>query len=442
MKWLKMTICIVSIIILILITMIVILLQNKDGVIILDETKSDNKENEPIKNATIQKVKDREEYYTVKYILDTYFEYVNYIDATAEELEMTTLQNQEEMLQNYTETGMEGLKNIVDEAYFKEGKTEQELRKNVVKTKNKSFRVDSLYSQEKTLTKTAYFAYLTLDYQKETKVIIKVDSISNGFSILPEDYINQKNYSEKNLNEIEVTNIEINENNEYEYITVTDKMMAQSYLEDYADRILNDTQKSYEVLEEAYKQKKFPTWQSYQNYITNTEKDYEMLRAKDYYTSQDGENNIYVCKDQYGNSYVFKESAVMEYTVQLDDYTLENKMFEEQYREANNRDRGILNIEKFFSMINIQDYQSAYEVLDANFKQTNFKTEADFENYMKNKVFRYNKVNYQTYNDEISGIYSYNMIVLDATGKSQNQIEFSIVMKLLEGTNFVMSFTI
>lgn len=442
MKWLKITICVVSIIILILITTIVILLQNRDGISFLDETKSDNKENEPIKNAAIQKVKDREEYYTVKYILDTYFEYVNYIDATAEELEITTFPNQEELLQNYTETGMEGLKNIVDASYFKEGNTEQELRKNVAKARNKSFRIDSLYAQEKTLTKTAYFAYLTLDYQKETKLIIKVDSISNGFSILPEDYINQNNYSEENLNEIEVENIEINDNNEYEYITVTDKMMAQSYLEDYADRILNDTQKSYELLEEAYKQEKFPTWQSYQNYITNTEKDYKMLRAKDYYTSQDGDNNIYVCKDQYGNSYVFKESAVMEYTVQLDDYTLENKVFEKQYKEANNRDRGILNIEKFFSMINIQDYQSAYEVLDENFKQTNFKTEADFENYMKNKVFRYNKVNYQTYNDEISGIYIYHMILSDATGKSQNQIEFSIVMKLLEETNFVMSFTI
>lgn len=442
MKWLKITICVISILIIGLIATIVVLLKSDDTLSYLTEKKSETNENTPIENASIEKVKNREDYYTIKYILDTYFEYSNDIDATAEDLALANLSNQEENMGSIAKTGIERLKYIMDEDYLAENPSNEQIKKNALNNNMRTFRIDTLYQQEKTLRKAIYFAKITIDNQKETSLIIKVDAISDCFSILPEEYLKSHRYTERSLGEIEVNDIEPNHYNHYDYIPVTDKMMAQTYLEDYGNMVLQDKEKSYDIIEEAYKQEKFPTFESYQTYLATNQKDYEELELQEYYTTPNGELITYTCKDQYGNMYVFKETAILEYVVELDDYTLENEAFEERYQEANNRDKGILNIDKFFKMINMQDYQAAYQRLDETFKQNNFKTQAEFETYMKNKVFRYNKVNYKTYNDQISGIHSYNIIISDATGKDQNQIEFSIVMKLLEGTNFIMSFAI
>lgn len=439
MKWLKIAIGVITIVIIVVIIALLVLLQNKDTQEYLADRKSDTKENVPIENASVEKVKHRDDYFTIKYILDTYFEYLNDIDISEEDLALINFSDSKE---NIAKSGVDRIRNIMDEDYLKEDPSNDKIRKIASNHKTQNFRIDSLYQQEKTLRKTIYFANLTLDNQKETKLIIKIDSISDCFSILPEDYIKTHRYTEKNLGEIEVYDIEPNAYNHYDYIAVTDKMMASAYLEDYASIIMQDKEKSYDMIEENYKQEKFPTLESYQTYLANNQKNYEELELEEYYTNSNGDNMTYACKDQYGNMYVFTETNILEYTVQLDDYTLENEAFKASYKQANNRDKGILNIDKFFKMINMQDFETAYEQLDENFKQTNFPTLSDFETYMKNKIYRYNKVSYKTYNDQISGIHSYSLILSDATGQNETQIEFNIVMKLLEGTDFVMSFAI
>lgn len=442
MKWLKVTICSIIIIIILLIILLLVLVNNKSNNPSTPEQESPKIETEPIENANIIRVSDRNDYYTIKYILDTYFRYINYIDANAEDLELTNISNQQEIIQEYTNIAIKSLKNIVDKDYLEKDKTDEKIREDLAKSKNKTFRVNKLYAQDKSLRQTAYFAYVTLDFKKEIKLIIKIDSISNCFSILPEDYINENGYSEDNLNQIEVKDIISNDDNEYEYISVTDRMMAESYLEDYATIIMKDRKKSYEMLDEEYKQQRFLTLAEYENYINNANKDYEMISLKEYAISVEKDNKIYTCKDQYGNTYIFKEKGIMEYDVQLDDYTLNNERFNEIYQKAEDKDKGILNIDKFFAMINMQDYASAYRVLDENFKQNYFKTQADFETYIKSKVFRYNKVTYQEYSNKITDIYTYKIQLTDKTEEKQGQIEFNMVVKLLEGTNFVMSFAV
>lgn len=442
MKWLKVAICSIIIIIILLIILLLVLVNNKSNNPSTPEQEGPKIETEPIENANMIRVSDRNDYYTIKYILDTYFRYINYIDATAEDLELTNISNQQEIIQEYTNIAIKGLKNIIDKDYFKENKTDEKIREDLAKSKNKTFRMNKLYAQDKSLRQTVYFAYVTLDFKKEIKLIIKIDSISNCFSILPEDYINKNGYSEDNLNQIEVKDIISNDDNEYEYISVTDRMMAESYLEDYANIIMNDRKRSYEMLEEEYKQQRFLTLTEYENYINNAQKDYEMISLKEYATSVEKNNKIYTCKDQYGNTYIFKEKGIMEYDVQLDDYTLNNERFNEIYQKAEDKDKGILNIDKFFAMINMQDYVSAYRVLDENFKQNYFKTQADFETYIKSKAFRYNKVTYQEYSNKITDIYTYKIQLTDKTEEKQGQVEFNMVVKLLEGTNFVMSFAV
>lgn len=237
-------------------------------------------------------------------------------------------------------------------------------------------------------------------------------------------------------------NIEDLEYNSIEYIHITDKVMAKKYFEDYIQTMINNPKRAYELLQPEYKEKRFESYEEYDKFIQNNLPFLKQLVIENISINGENKDKQYICKDQYGNSYIFKEMTVMNYTVQLDDYTLQNNEFDRIYKQASDRDKGLLNVAKFFKMINMQDYKSAYQVLDEKFKENYFDTQADFENYIKTKTFHYSKVNYKEYSNQIASIHTYKVILLDAAEESQTQIEFNIVMKLLEGTNFVMSFAI
>ena len=442
MKRLKIAIVCIVIIIIILIILLLLTLNSEkisEGII---ETEKVHTELEPIENANVEKVSNRNDYYTIKYILDTYFEYVNYINPSAESLEIQSLPNQQEIMEEYNDTATKSLRNILDEEYFADQKTDEKIRTNAANYKNENFRIKEIYYQDKTLRKTVYFVYVILDYQQEIPIIVKLDEISNCFSILPPDYIEENNYSENSMGEIQVNDIVANENNQYEYISVTDEMMAKSYMEDFAEIVLDNTQESYKFLKEEYKQKRFPTWEEYDNYVRTSEKDYEMLRLMQYQVNDREGYTEYICEDQYGNRYIFEETAIMEYTVQLDDYTLENETVNEKYGQTDSLNKATFNIDKFFEMLNMQDYTAAYEVLDTTFKQNYFATQGQFEEYMQGKFFRYNNVTYNSYAERVTNLYTFNLTITDKTGEQQTSVDFNIVMQLLDGTDFVMSFEI
>lgn len=266
-----------------------------------------------------------------------------------------------------------------------------------------------------------------------------------GLSILISLLIIENNSAENNINEQSKTTIIENgitykTYNAVAYQFISDAQMCSNYFNQYKNMLINSYEEAYKLLDEEYKKEKFSNIDAFKEYIEKN-KEYIINSSLKTYTRTNYDNyNLYTIKDQYGNTYIFKETAVMEYTVQLDDYTLENEIFNNTYKKASNRDKGLLNVDKFFKMINMQDYKSAYAVLDTNFKQNYFKTQKDFENYMKNKVFRYNKVNYKEYSNKVTDIYTYKVVLTDMTEEKQGEVKFNIVMKLSEGTEFVMSF--
>lgn len=281
----------------------------------------------------------------------------------------------------------------------------------------------------------------------EVLIIILAIIIIIGLSALISLLMLEKEPLENDINEINKTTIIENgitykTYNAVSYQFISDYQMCLNYFTKYKELLINSSEKAYDLLDKTYMQEKFGSLERFKQYIEEN-KQYIINSTMSSYTRTNYDNyNLYTLKDQYGNTYLFKETAVMEYTVQLDDYTLENEIFNETYEDAVNRDKGLLNVDKFFKMINMQDYTSAYAVLDENFKQNYFKTQLEFENYMKNKVFRYNKVDYKEYSNKITDIYTYKVVLKDITGEKQGEVEFNIVMKLLEGTEFIMSFTV
>lgn len=399
----------------------------------------------------VDKLTSRNEYYAVKQVVNQYYHTMNQLDANIEDLDIAIDITSEEQKQNiidqYTQQSVEILQDMIDtEAIQALSFTKENLAQKMKPYKSSTFTIEEIDYVKKSVNISIYYVIGILDSGKQAQLIVKTDSYTQTFSIYPQEYIERNHYDknsiQSNFNTDGIEYITQNSHNHYVVNEITDQIMAQYYLYDYGDMVSNNLEKAYELLNENYKEKRFPTYQEYANYIQESNKTYQLLELTSYSVKEKEGYNEFTCQDQYGNTYIFEEKSIMDYTVQLDDYTLENETWNAKYQKSNSRDKGISNIEKFFEMIHMQDYTSAYNVLNEDFKQNYFKTQTDFESYMKSHTFRYNEIDYKEYSNQITDIYSYHIILTDATEENANEIEFNIVMKLLESTNFEMSFTV
>lgn len=221
---------------------------------------------------------------------------------------------------------------------------------------------------------------------------------------------------------------------------VSNEEMCKTYYKDYKQMLLNSPKEAYDLLDPEYKAKRFPQYEQFAKFVKENEDYYRMNDMREYNrTNYDGYYQ-YTVIDICNGIFVFKETAVQEYTVQLDDYTLENKIFNEAYKKASVLDKCLLNCEKFIQMINTQDYTSAYNLLNSNFKNTNFKTQADFEKYIKDKFPKHCKAIYNKYRKPVDGINIIETRFVDVTMQTVKTAEMNIVMALKDGTDFEISF--
>lgn len=371
-----------------------------------------------------QKVSIRNKYFAVKNIIQSYVQNLQYIN--------------ENESNDYT-----GIYKIIYNMLDLEYKKEMNISNyNDVKIPTQYTKFDLLikdmYISEKSMSINMYVAYCKLG-DKDLNLLIKTDSRNNTFSIFLEDYI------QKHASSLQISNESIlkNENNTFSYTNINNDEVALEYLNRYKYDAKYNIEKAYNQLDDEYKKMRFNNINDYTKYIKDNK---EILETSYYLTSgvTTRKENIteYYCIDQYGMTYVFKEADFNDYTIMLDDYTLENEYFNETYEKVSNKEKGLLNCQKFFKMVNMQDYKSAYKLLDENFKQTYFKTQAEFESYIKNKLFQYNKATYKGYGNVTSNIHTFKVNLTDATEQKTNTVEFNIVMQLLEGTNFTMSFEV
>lgn len=96
-----------------------------------------------------------------------------------------------------------------------------------------------------------------------------------------------------------------------------------------------------------------------------------------------------------------------------------------------------MNIEKIVVALNQKDYRYIYNKLVQEFKDNKFKSYEEFKEYMENTFDINNEITYNKYTE--SENYSTYEITLKGNNKT---ITKTIVMKLEEGTEFVMSFNV
>lgn len=107
--------------------------------------------------------------------------------------------------------------------------------------------------------------------------------------------------------------------NEYVSVNISDKDMADIYFNDYISTVYTDIEKSYMLLNEEYRNKKFNNLEEYKNFINNL----SVGKIEKYYTQGKNNSKIYAIYDSNNNFYAFETKGVMQYSVYLDDYTID-----------------------------------------------------------------------------------------------------------------------
>lgn len=347
-------------------------------------------------------------------------------------------------INNYYKAILDGnnkkLYDTLDNRYIQENSITQENVIEKINTSNFSnsdYIVKNMYIQE---TENIYNYYIN-GYLREqgmntnTYFVLFVDQYNSTYSIYP---INEERYN--NIIElkeiIETETISENDNNLYQVVQVSDEDTAKRLLEDYQYKIENNIQLAYEELNSEYRQKKFSNIEEYTQYINNI--GISQASVVQYQKSKIDDSVQYIILDENGRYYVFNETSVMKYNVLLDIYTIELPNFVESYNNSNEAEKVQYDIQLWFYAINDGDYAYAYNKLDQTYRNNNFPTQVDFENYMKTTFYAYNKLGYTSY-EKNGDLYIYKMVITNSEDSTQT-IEKQFVVKLLEGTDFVMSF--
>ena len=142
-------------------------------------------------------------------------------------------------------------------------------------------------------------------------VIIIVICLISGYFVL-------NNYFNK---EEDITFLKDYDVNEFISVYVSDEDMAKIYLNDYTHNMFFDVKKAYDSLNDKYRNTKFGSLESYEAYVNLLT--YPSYTLDKYFVKNKNGYVYYGVYDKNNNLYIFETKGIMQYTVYLDDYTVE-----------------------------------------------------------------------------------------------------------------------
>lgn len=310
---------------------------------------------------------------------------------------------------------------------------------------------------------TAYYIKGQINDQGNVYFEIGVDVNNHTYDIMP---ITENEYTTKISQSEGERTIKRNEYNSIEFKDYDNADIAKMYFDDYLKQMISNPEKAYNLLDKQYRETKFENYNGFVQYINANREKLELTykmetldnndfeKYSDYldfklqhsnlgikkYSIETYESYVqYTCQDAEGNYYIFSAQYPMDYSVVLDVYTTDTPYFKNMYSRSTDQNKAKLNLEKIQEALNNKDYKYIYSKLNATFKANNFATESQFESYMKDNFFDKNQITY-TIVEKQGDAWLFNAKLNNANGKEQKGI--NLVVKLNEGTEFEMSFSI
>lgn len=402
-------------------------------------------------NNTLEKVATRSNYYIVKNIIEKYYTSLCSLNKTIEDVLIFEYDEETKKLDEEIAKEIENNKNKIycyfAENYIKETKLNTDnLQDKLGDYKDLYVLIKDMYVRDISGFLKVYFAFGTLT-EKQTletedfELMIVIDEKHRTFDIYTSDYIDKNNLYELSKNEkfnLGITEIENRKYNTYKYESINDETYATDLLNSYTQSIkYNGIDYSYDKLDKEYKEKKFNEKVAYEEYVNTNKKEITTALLEYYKVNKYDNYTEYMCIDRKGKTYIFKENAIMDYDLILDAYTIDLPEFIEKYEIASTQEKVMLNIQKIVEALNSKDYKYVYSKLAEEFKTNYFKTYEEFERYAKKTFDIGNEIVYNNYTE------SENLCTYKITLKGKNKtVTKTIVIKLEEGTDFVMSFNV
>ena len=430
---------IIAIIIILILCMIItgallFMLKNSD-VPVEENGEGDIGEDINLNEITVEPVTDNISFFSVQNCIQGYLNTINLKNSSY-------YNNEDKQIVTNNEIA-EGICNLLSKEYIDE---------NAITTSNVFNYIDKVeenlifiplkmnYLLVQNMTKYAVYGFCIdwdNNYVKDLYFIVNVDEENKTYSITP---LNTEQY--KSINDIKlngtVTTIDNKDNtNDFILQPITDQYLCQQYFLLQKRLMLSRPEISYSYLDEEYKNKRFGSLENYNKYISANKAHILKMSIKGYEVERIGDTSQYMCKDQYGNYYIFNVEKVLDYKVLLDIYTIEQEKAIKAYNGYNNRKKIAYNVNKWVQMINNKDYQGTYNLLNTTFRDNTWSTLEQFENFIKQNYPSYYEVEYGQY--EENGESSVQTIILkDIEGKEENKT-VTLIIKLKDEMNSEMS---
>lgn len=417
----KIIVIIVIIALILSIIILSLLLSSLDEIdsVVGDETNYEDYQEEYVTENKVEKVSNKNIYYAVVNIIDNYISYITNKDIDA-----------------------------LQQIFAFDYRNEFDVNKDNIISKVSSFSNDEIYIENMSeLQISESISIVIVDGKTKTNstqfnIIVKLDSLNKAYEIYPEEYLNKHGYNDlekiPTLNKIDTTDVVPNTYNTFSFKNITNLEMCKYYLEDYIYNVTTNIEKAYELLDEEYRTNRIGSLEAYKTYVNSNLENIKNIKLDEYTTVKYDDYKQYVCIDTEGKYYLFRETAIMEYTLLLDTYTVILPEFIEKYNSASTAEKVALNINNFIQAINDKNYNYAYKVLNENFKNNKFSNQALFETYVQNNLFEKNIIKFGEYTVQ-NNTYIYTAEINDG---NSNKINMTFIMELGYGTDFSMSFSI
>ncbi len=276
--------------------------------------------------------------------------------------------------------------------------------------------------------------------EKYYKVRVDMENMTYELEEISDDIY--ENLSQIKLEDDE-TEIPNKGDNSFEYEAVSNVDMCRKYLEDFKQKELNNPKEAYSMLDEDYRNERFPTFEEFQEYVNSCRDMIQYSSLSKYDVEIKDNYTEYILVDNYNNSYTIRTTGIWDYTILLDNYTIKVDTYEEEYKKSSIDQKIQANVYIFLQMINTKDYSHAYELLDETFRNNNFDTLDKFKEYVNANFFDYNLNT--TSNVDINNegsTYIYETKIRSGAGSAAETKNLTVIMQLKEGTDFVMSFSL
>ena len=431
----------IIVVVIIIITVVLLLIYQRKS----EDEKSASDVQRIVTSTTFMDVEDRDIFYQAEECINTYYDYLNIDNYTEMEyfpgLELPFAQQKGIKNENDKNNAILAL---LDSKY----KEVNQIDVNNVSSFVTSIDLDNNFyraTKQKIATgvdaSTIYVEGEIVDtntYEILSQVyyIVYIDYASSAFTVYPlkdettdlDSYIDDK----------------IIEKNKYNYVPIskiTDEDMAFKYFSDFKNSAMKKTEYAFNKLDEQYRQNRFENDKSqFDSYIDKNTNELRGLTISQYSVNAHNEYTEYVCKDKYENYYIFRVTDFTNYTVILDTYTIMSNNFKSTYDNADDQGKTMLNADKWIQMLNNRDYTAAYNVLDETFRNNNFGSVDNFENYMRQNYGEHYEVDFGDFSNE-GNTYIQPLTLTPISGSEETK-EITIIMRLSDNYGFTMSFVI